>query len=115
MRVFVVFLVIYLFYEQNNKLYGVSRSFPQPQRRASTPLVVVATNGRPAERNATVLMENTLKEMRDNASSPAVVEKDSKSTVGGGVEDVYGEDTATEDQFITPWAVSVARSERSIT
>jgi malate dehydrogenase (oxaloacetate-decarboxylating)(NADP+) len=52
-------------------------------------------------------MENTLKEMRDSAPS-AVVEKESKSTVGGGVEDVYGEDSATEDQFITPWAVSVA-------
>ncbi|KAJ9183508.1 hypothetical protein P3X46_007352 [Hevea brasiliensis] len=29
-------------------------------------------------------------------------------TVGGGVEDVYGEDSATEDQLITPWTVSVA-------
>ncbi|XP_065850116.1 NADP-dependent malic enzyme [Euphorbia lathyris] len=27
---------------------------------------------------------------------------------GGGVDDVYGEDTATEDQLITPWTVSVA-------
>ncbi|GMH13698.1 hypothetical protein Nepgr_015539 [Nepenthes gracilis] len=26
----------------------------------------------------------------------------------GGVEDVYGEDTATEDQLVTPWTVSVA-------
>ncbi|MFS7916038.1 putative malate dehydrogenase (oxaloacetate-decarboxylating) (NADP(+)) [Helianthus anomalus] len=30
------------------------------------------------------------------------------AAVGGGVEDVYGEDTATEDHFITPWSVSVA-------
>ncbi|KAL6607724.1 hypothetical protein ACP70R_040787 [Stipagrostis hirtigluma subsp. patula] len=29
-------------------------------------------------------------------------------TAGGGVEDVYGEDRATEDQLITPWAFSVA-------
>lgn len=29
-------------------------------------------------------------------------------TVGGGVEDVYGEDQATEDQLVTPWTVSVA-------
>ncbi|GMG99084.1 hypothetical protein Nepgr_000924 [Nepenthes gracilis] len=28
--------------------------------------------------------------------------------VGGGVRDVYGEDSATEDQFITPWTFSVA-------
>ncbi|KAL0337361.1 UNVERIFIED_CONTAM: NADP-dependent malic enzyme [Sesamum calycinum] len=27
---------------------------------------------------------------------------------GGGVEDVYGEDRATEDQLVTPWTVSVA-------
>ncbi|CAI0409565.1 unnamed protein product [Linum tenue] len=27
---------------------------------------------------------------------------------GGGVEDVYGEDFATEEQFLTPWAVSIA-------
>ncbi|KAJ4708109.1 Malic enzyme [Melia azedarach] len=32
----------------------------------------------------------------------------SKAGVGGGVEDVYGEDFATEDQLITPWTVSVA-------
>jgi malate dehydrogenase (oxaloacetate-decarboxylating)(NADP+) len=28
---------------------------------------------------------------------------------GGGVEDVYGEDRATEEQLITPWSFSVAR------
>ncbi|TXG61979.1 hypothetical protein EZV62_013342 [Acer yangbiense] len=33
---------------------------------------------------------------------------DNKATGGGGVEDVYGEDFATEDQLITPWTVSVA-------
>ncbi|TXG46312.1 hypothetical protein EZV62_028192 [Acer yangbiense] len=33
---------------------------------------------------------------------------DPKSGVVGGVQDVYGEDTATEDQPVTPWAVSVA-------
>ncbi|XP_039016776.1 NADP-dependent malic enzyme-like [Hibiscus syriacus] len=27
---------------------------------------------------------------------------------GGGVEDVYGEDYATEDQLVTPWTYSVA-------
>lgn len=33
---------------------------------------------------------------------------DPKSTVGGGVEDPYGEDRATEDQLVTPWTISVA-------
>ncbi|PNX91267.1 NADP-dependent malic enzyme-like protein [Trifolium pratense] len=28
--------------------------------------------------------------------------------VGGGVKDHYGEDSATEDQLITPWNFSVA-------
>jgi malate dehydrogenase (oxaloacetate-decarboxylating)(NADP+) len=51
-------------------------------------------------------MESTLKEMRDGAS---VLDMDPKSTVGGGVEDVYGEDRATEDQLVTPWTISVAR------
>lgn len=51
-------------------------------------------------------MESTMKEMRDGAS---VLDFDSKSTVEGGVEDVYGEDRATEDQLVTPWTISVAR------
>ncbi|KAG2722851.1 hypothetical protein I3843_02G123900 [Carya illinoinensis] len=33
---------------------------------------------------------------------------DSKPTIGGGVQDVYGEDAATEEQFVTPWSLSVA-------
>ncbi|GFY96937.1 NADP-malic enzyme 2 [Actinidia rufa] len=33
---------------------------------------------------------------------------DKTVVVGGGVEDVYGEDSATEDQLVTPWTVSVA-------
>lgn len=32
-----------------------------------------------------------------------------RSTVSGGVVDVYGEDRATEDQLVTPWTFSVAR------
>ncbi|XP_039166133.1 NADP-dependent malic enzyme-like isoform X2 [Eucalyptus grandis] len=48
-------------------------------------------------------MESTMKELREGAP---VLEP--KSKVGGGVEDVYGEDRATEDQFVTPWALSVA-------
>ncbi|XP_022731578.1 NADP-dependent malic enzyme [Durio zibethinus] len=50
-------------------------------------------------------MESTMKEMRGGES---VLDMDPKSTVGGGVEDVYGEDCATEDQLLTPWTYSVA-------
>ncbi|KAM1791288.1 hypothetical protein ACFX11_035454 [Malus domestica] len=38
----------------------------------------------------------------------SMVEIDPKSTIGGGVEDVYGEDTTTEDQLVTPWTYSIA-------
>jgi malate dehydrogenase (oxaloacetate-decarboxylating)(NADP+) len=50
-------------------------------------------------------MESTLKELRDGES---VLDLNPKSTISGGVEDVYGEDCATEDQLVTPWTVSVA-------
>lgn len=50
-------------------------------------------------------MESALKEVTE---SVPVVEKEAKSTVAGGGGDFYGEDTATEDQVITPWTVSVA-------
>ncbi|XP_023891188.1 NADP-dependent malic enzyme [Quercus suber] len=50
-------------------------------------------------------MESTFKEIRDGQS---VLDLDPKSTVGGGVEDVYGEDRATEDKLVTPWTFSVA-------
>ncbi|KAA8540357.1 hypothetical protein F0562_024724 [Nyssa sinensis] len=90
----------------NKSLYGASRSFAHSQRRVSAPLVVaMSSNGRQGGRNVSVLMESTLKETRDGAS---VLEMDPKSTVDGGVEDVYGEHTATEDHPVTPWTVSVA-------
>ncbi len=50
-------------------------------------------------------MESTLKDLRDGKS---VIEVDSKSAVSGGVKDTYGEDSATEEQLVTPWTVSVA-------
>ena len=37
------------------------------------------------------------------------VDVNDAAAVGGGVEDAYGEDRATEDQPVTPWAVCVAR------
>ncbi|PIA60715.1 hypothetical protein AQUCO_00300317v1 [Aquilegia coerulea] len=38
----------------------------------------------------------------------SVLDMDGKTAVHGGVEDVYGEDHATEDQCVTPWTISVA-------
>ncbi|KAL2238148.1 UNVERIFIED_CONTAM: NADP-dependent malic enzyme [Sesamum indicum] len=51
-------------------------------------------------------MESVLKAHRGGES---VLDLSPRWTVGGGVEDVYGEDRATEDQLVTPWTVSVAR------
>lgn len=47
--------------------------------------------------------------MKDLRGGASVLDMDPKSTVGGGVEDVYGEDSATLDQLVTPWTISVAR------
>ncbi|XP_057773137.1 NADP-dependent malic enzyme, chloroplastic-like [Salvia miltiorrhiza] len=91
-------------------VYGVSKSLMR--RKIGAPLVVAAaasSNRNPGDGNV-VLMENTLNGKRENvptAPSP-VTEKDSKSAVGGGVEDFYGEDGPSEDQHVTPWAVTVA-------
>lgn len=52
-------------------------------------------------------MSSTLKEMK-NGGDVSVTE-DYVNGVGGGVRDLYGEDSATEDQLITPWTFSVAR------
>ncbi|KAL8120060.1 hypothetical protein AgCh_017261 [Apium graveolens] len=46
----------------------------------------------------------SMDEKKDGSSTTV----DTRSTVGGGVQDVYGEDCATEDQLITPWTLSVA-------
>ncbi|KAF3674673.1 NADP-dependent malic enzyme, chloroplastic [Capsicum annuum] len=88
----------------NNSLSGVSRCLTQSCRRVSAPMVVaaVSSNGKPGDGHVSVLVENALTE------SPVPVEKETKSTVTGGVGDVYGEDSATEDQSITPWTLSVA-------
>ncbi|KAL0374400.1 UNVERIFIED_CONTAM: NADP-dependent malic enzyme [Sesamum radiatum] len=50
-------------------------------------------------------MESFLKEQR---GGECVLDLSPRSTVGGGVEDVYGEDRASEDQLVTPWTISVA-------
>lgn len=46
--------------------------------------------------------------MKEIRGGESVLDMNPKSTVGGGVEDVYGEDCATEDQLVTPWTYSVA-------
>lgn len=38
-----------------------------------------------------------------------VTNSDLKSSVDGGVIDVYGEDSATIEHKITPWSLSVSR------
>lgn len=53
-------------------------------------------------------MESTMKGIRGDGA-PCVLDMDDSATVGGGVEDTYGEDQATEEQLVTPWMVSVAR------
>ncbi|XP_031107585.1 NADP-dependent malic enzyme-like [Ipomoea triloba] len=50
-------------------------------------------------------MESFLKEKRGGET---VLQMSPRATPGGGVEDVYGEDCATEDQLVTPWTTSVA-------
>lgn len=77
-------------------------SFCHSRRKA----VILCCHSRGGERKVRALMESTLKETREGAS---VIDVDSESTVGGGVEEAYVEDRATEDHFVTPWTVSVAR------
>ncbi|PIA42739.1 hypothetical protein AQUCO_02000295v1 [Aquilegia coerulea] len=88
---------------------GIS-SFSHSQRKASATIIVGLssnghTNGR-VEKKIGVVMESTFKEMNNGAAS--VLDMDGKTAVHGGVEDVYGEDHATEDQCVTPWTISVA-------
>ncbi|XP_042488933.1 NADP-dependent malic enzyme isoform X2 [Macadamia integrifolia] len=93
------------FPKNSTSLSGISR-VSHKQRKASAGVVVAqSSNGRSGERKVRVVMESTMKEIRDGAS---VLDMDPKSTVGGGVEDTYGEDSATEDQLVTPWTYSVA-------
>ncbi|XP_068641276.1 NADP-dependent malic enzyme-like isoform X3 [Aristolochia californica] len=74
-------------------------------RKASGVVVLCCGNGRGGLDGKGKVRAFTLKETMDEA---AILEMDSKSTVGGGVQDVYGEDRATQDQPVTPWAVTVA-------
>ncbi|KAK3030193.1 hypothetical protein RJ639_038703 [Escallonia herrerae] len=64
--------------------------------------VLVSRRG---ERKLRVQMGSTLEQI---GCDDPVLDIDDKAGVGGGVEDAYGEDRATEDQPFTPWTVSVA-------
>ncbi|KAL6554608.1 hypothetical protein OROHE_007631 [Orobanche hederae] len=46
--------------------------------------------------------------LQEQGGGEPVLDLSPRSTVGVGVEDVYGEDRASEDQLGTPWTVSVA-------
>ncbi|CAL5360841.1 unnamed protein product [Camellia sinensis] len=79
------------------------------EKQASAEYISIAYNKEEiwcCERKSRFAMEITSKDERGSAP---VLDIDSKSTVGGGVEDVYGEDRANEDQPVTRWTISVAR------
>ncbi|KAI3521516.1 hypothetical protein L1887_10986 [Cichorium endivia] len=97
----------------NNPLSGISRMTQSQSLRVSVqpPMVVAMMNpSTRLERNVSVSVDSAVKEV----NAPMAVEivdpklKQHSTAVGGGVEDVYGEDTATEEQFDTPWSVTVA-------
>ncbi|KAL6006084.1 hypothetical protein ACLOJK_040129 [Asimina triloba] len=46
--------------------------------------------------------------MASTRNGKTALDMEQKSTVGGGVADVYGEDYASEDQLVTPWTITVA-------
>ncbi|CAL5443380.1 unnamed protein product [Camellia sinensis] len=79
------------------------------EKQASAEYISIAYNKEEiwcCERKSRFAMEITSKDERGSAP---VLDIDSKSTVGGGIEDVYGEDRANEDQPVTRWTISVAR------
>ncbi|TXG68845.1 hypothetical protein EZV62_003780 [Acer yangbiense] len=93
----------------NTSISGSSSPFSNYQRRRLPAKVAALSTANRDHSNGSVLLDTrsgttTLQEMRDGYAEVV----DPKSGVVGGVQDVYGEDTATEDQPVTPWAVSVA-------
>ncbi|KAI9109378.1 hypothetical protein K1719_019432 [Acacia pycnantha] len=91
----------------NTGVGGSCSNFSDVQRRCSGPprIVCMAQSSRSNDRNASVAVETKLNGISDDS---VVVDVNGKPTVGGGVQDSYGEDRATEDHFDTPWSVSVA-------
>ncbi|XP_054783590.1 NADP-dependent malic enzyme-like [Prosopis cineraria] len=90
----------------NTGVGGSCSGFSDVQRRRSGPSIVcMAQSSRTNDRNASVAVETKLNGINDDS---VVADVNGKPTIGGGVQDAYGEDIATEDQFVTPWSVSVA-------
>ncbi|KAG0488992.1 hypothetical protein HPP92_007803 [Vanilla planifolia] len=82
-------------------------SRPQRRRAAIATVRCAADGGGVGEGNGRAFaMESFMKDIRGDGKT--VLDLDPKAAVGGGVEDVYGEDRATEEQLVTPWTVSVA-------
>ncbi|KAL8138687.1 hypothetical protein V2J09_004688 [Rumex salicifolius] len=71
--------------------------------------VSTGQNGRSGDPNAVILTESAQSGGDEAAVGLSAIDLNAKSVVAsGGVRDVYGEDSATEDQHVTPWAVTVA-------
>ncbi|KAL9250872.1 NADP-dependent malic enzyme-like protein [Drosera capensis] len=84
--------------------WGISPSLKGRRGDVVVRRVAVGPTGRQGDRNGSILTE---------AAAPVapvtpVIDLNGAATVDGGVGDVHGEDSATEDQHVTPWAVSVA-------
>jgi len=73
------------------------------RRRAAAVRVRAAAPGR-VEAVAMGSAAETEKELQEQQQQEKEV-----AAAGGGVEDPYGEDRATEELPVTPWAYSVAR------
>lgn len=82
---------------------------PPPQHKRS--FCVFLLSGYPVFITTSFISGEREREMESGLTNGVLVPSaDDKSVVGGGgVKDVYGEDSATEDQLVTPWTVSVAR------
>ncbi|CAN1285991.1 NADP-dependent malic enzyme 4, chloroplastic [Linum perenne] len=90
---------------------GFSSSFSDRRRGISARFpcsLKVKAAAAASDRNGSVLAIDAVKETTTTTEAASSVIADSQPTVAGGIRDVYGEDTATEDQAVTPWSLSVA-------
>ncbi|KAK8574721.1 hypothetical protein V6N13_034031 [Hibiscus sabdariffa] len=93
----------------NAGISGPSSLFSYKLNKLPPASVKATALGPNSDRNISVLIEDndTLKEIRQDGTSSAA-EVDSDLTVAGGDLEAYNENASTEDQLVTPWAVSVA-------
>lgn len=94
--------------QSNTGVGGSCKSFSGSQRGRSGPprVVCMAPSSRSNDRNGSVAMETKLNGINEDA---VLVDGDNKQGAGAGGLDIYSDGTATEEEFITPWNVSVAR------